>query len=240
MNADVNVYMYGTTWLHIDNPHAHSISQRWWSRDGSSVTAGGIKELKTNRMSASCRGNEDISLDRQLKNLLWLNMVIYQLYVDALFSRLIVLSSCFSVGDEWLHVKVRTEKNTHQYKMTDNRQWCTTVFTVYVFFSTCTCPSKNIYEHLDFLLHPMVQSLPTNLKDTIHALSLFEYITQHKPNHRRHRCGVTYIYSSILHDFCFLPTRNKQDSDSQKWLSHISQPLNCFILKLVWWCISTY
>ena len=42
--------------------------------------------------------------------------------------------------------------------------------------SACSCPSENISEYLDSLLLPVVQSLPTYIKDTTHALTIFEQI----------------------------------------------------------------
>ena len=42
--------------------------------------------------------------------------------------------------------------------------------------SACSCPLENISEYLDSLLLPIVQSLPTYVEDTTHALNIFEQI----------------------------------------------------------------
>ena len=44
--------------------------------------------------------------------------------------------------------------------------------------SACSCPSLYISEYVDSLLQPIVQSLPTNVKDTTHALTIFEQINE--------------------------------------------------------------
>ena len=58
--------------------------------------------------------------------------------------------------------------------------------------SACSCPSENISEYLDSLLLPIVQSLPTYVKDATHVLNIFEQInaalSTTAPFH--HGCGI--------------------------------------------------
>ena len=42
--------------------------------------------------------------------------------------------------------------------------------------SACSCPTEHISEYLNVVLQPLVQSLPTHIKDSTHALNLIENI----------------------------------------------------------------
>ena len=44
--------------------------------------------------------------------------------------------------------------------------------------SACSCPTEHISEYLDAVQQPLVQSLPTYIKDSTHALNLIEDINQ--------------------------------------------------------------
>ena len=44
--------------------------------------------------------------------------------------------------------------------------------------SACSCPTEHISEYLDAVLQPLVQSLPTYIKDSTHALNLILDIYQ--------------------------------------------------------------
>ena len=44
--------------------------------------------------------------------------------------------------------------------------------------SACSCPTEHISECLDAVLQPLVQSLPTYIKDSTHALNFIEDINQ--------------------------------------------------------------
>ena len=44
--------------------------------------------------------------------------------------------------------------------------------------SACSCPTEHISEYLDAVLQPPMQSLPTYIKDSTHALNLIEDINQ--------------------------------------------------------------
>ena len=67
--------------------------------------------------------------------------------------------------------------------------------------SVCSCPSENISEYLDSLLLPIVQSLPTYVKDTTHALTIFEQINeaQNVQAQLLFTMDVVSLYTSISH-----------------------------------------
>ena len=67
--------------------------------------------------------------------------------------------------------------------------------------SACSCPSENISEYLDSLLLPVVQSLPTYIKDTTHALTIFEQINtaQNFQPQLLFTMDVVLLYTSIPH-----------------------------------------
>ena len=67
--------------------------------------------------------------------------------------------------------------------------------------SACSCPSENISEYLDSFLLPVVQSLPTNVKDTTHAPTIFEQINaaQNVQPQLLFTMDVVSLYTSIPH-----------------------------------------
>ena len=67
--------------------------------------------------------------------------------------------------------------------------------------SACSCPPKNISEYNDSLLLPIVQSLPTYVKDTTHALTIFEQINtaQNFQPQLLFTMDVVLLYTSIPH-----------------------------------------
>ena len=65
--------------------------------------------------------------------------------------------------------------------------------------SACSCPTEHISEYLDAVLQPLVQSLPTYIKDSTHALNLIEDINQ-TPNFKPKylfTMDVTSLYTCI-------------------------------------------
>ena len=67
--------------------------------------------------------------------------------------------------------------------------------------SACSCPTEHISEYLDAVLQPLVQSLPTYIKDSTHALNLIEDINQ-TPNFEPKylfTMDVTSLYTCIPH-----------------------------------------
>ncbi|XP_070194281.1 uncharacterized protein [Littorina saxatilis] len=67
--------------------------------------------------------------------------------------------------------------------------------------SACSCPTEFISEYLDFLLQPIVQSLPTYVKDTTHTLNLLEHLNSH-PSFQPQllfTLDVVSLYTSIPH-----------------------------------------
>ena len=66
--------------------------------------------------------------------------------------------------------------------------------------SACNCPTENISAYLDTILQPLVQSLPTFVKDSTHALNLIDAAKQgsHTPQYL-FTLDVTSLYTSIPH-----------------------------------------
>ena len=67
--------------------------------------------------------------------------------------------------------------------------------------SACSCPTEHISEHLDAILQPLVQSLPTYVKSSAHTLNLIEDINQNPNFELKYffTVGVTLPYTCIPH-----------------------------------------
>ena len=66
--------------------------------------------------------------------------------------------------------------------------------------SACSCPTEHISEYLDAVLQPLVQSLPTHIKDSTYALNLIE--DNQNPNFELKylfTMDVTSLYTCIPH-----------------------------------------
>jgi len=67
--------------------------------------------------------------------------------------------------------------------------------------SACSCPTERISAFLDMIFQPYVKSLPSYVKDTNHALSLFNEHTFSDPEPRLlFTMDVSSLYTSIPHD----------------------------------------
>ena len=90
--------------------------------------------------------------------------------------------------------------------------------------SACSCPTEYISEYLDAVLQPLVQSLPTYIKDSIHALNLIEDINQ-TPNFEPKylfTMDVTSLYTFIPHsDGLRAQTFPQQTCDSGPTFRHL-------------------
>ena len=67
--------------------------------------------------------------------------------------------------------------------------------------SACSCPTEHLSQYLDFILQPIVQSLPTYLKDTTDTLKMLEDFN-HKPPFKPEllfTLDVVSLYTSIPH-----------------------------------------
>ena len=67
--------------------------------------------------------------------------------------------------------------------------------------SACSCPTEHISQYLDFILQPIVQSLPTYLKDTTDTLNMLENFN-HQPPFKPNllfTLDVVSLYTSIPH-----------------------------------------
>ncbi|XP_070173786.1 uncharacterized protein [Littorina saxatilis] len=67
--------------------------------------------------------------------------------------------------------------------------------------SACSCPTVKISQYLDLLLQPIVQNLPTYIKDTTHTLFLLESLNRTAAFHPRllFTLDVVSLYTSIPH-----------------------------------------
>ena len=67
--------------------------------------------------------------------------------------------------------------------------------------SACSCHTEHISEYLDVVLQPLVQSLPTFLKDSTHVLNLIETINHHQGCQPKYlfTMDATSLYTGIPH-----------------------------------------
>ena len=65
----------------------------------------------------------------------------------------------------------------------------------------CSCPTEHISEYLDAVLQPLVQSLPTYVKDSTHALNLIDGVNQNQNFEPKYlfTMDVTSLYTCIPH-----------------------------------------
>ena len=69
--------------------------------------------------------------------------------------------------------------------------------------SACSCPTENISAYLDEVLAPFVKSLPTYVKDTYHALHIFDsfrFDTATPGHHFLFTMDVKSLYTVIPYD----------------------------------------
>ena len=67
--------------------------------------------------------------------------------------------------------------------------------------SACSCPTEHLSQYLDFIFQPIVQSLPTYLKDTTDTLQMLEEFNDHPPFQPNllFTLDVVSLYTSIPH-----------------------------------------
>ena len=67
--------------------------------------------------------------------------------------------------------------------------------------SACSCPTEHISEYLDAVLQPLVQLLPTYVKDSTNVLNLIEDINQNQNFEPKYlfTMDVTSLYTCIPH-----------------------------------------
>ena len=67
--------------------------------------------------------------------------------------------------------------------------------------SACSCPTEHISQYLDFILQPIVQSLPTYLKDTTDTLKMLDEFNHQSPFQPNllFTLDVVSLYTSIPH-----------------------------------------
>ena len=67
--------------------------------------------------------------------------------------------------------------------------------------SACSCPTEHISEYPDVILQPLVQSLPTDIKHSTHALNLIEDINLNQNFEPKYlfTMDVTSLYTCIPH-----------------------------------------
>ena len=99
--------------------------------------------------------------------------------------------------------------------------------------SACNCPTENISAYLDEVLAPFVKSLPTYVKDTNHALHIFDsfrFDTATPGHHFLFTMDVKALYTVIPND-CGLQVLayflDKRD---------IKEPTTSTLTRLAEWC----
>ena len=65
--------------------------------------------------------------------------------------------------------------------------------------SACSCPTEHISEHLDAVVQPLVQSLPTYMRDSTYALNLIKDVNQNSNFEPKYliTMEVTSLYTCI-------------------------------------------
>ena len=65
--------------------------------------------------------------------------------------------------------------------------------------STCCCPTELISSYLDHVMAPLVRELPSNIRDTKHALQIFQTITFSGTHTFIFTMDIKSLYTVILH-----------------------------------------
>eukprot|EP00061_Rhincodon_typus_P000028 g10153.t1 len=65
--------------------------------------------------------------------------------------------------------------------------------------SACSCPTKPIFTYLDSIFSPLVQELPTYVRDTIHVLHLLQNFRFPGPQHVIFTMDIQSLYTCIPH-----------------------------------------
>ncbi|XP_072016901.1 uncharacterized protein [Amphiura filiformis] len=92
--------------------------------------------------------------------------------------------------------------------------------------SACNCPTERIAQYLDEILRPIVESLPTYVRDSPHALRILNELDIHDERLLLFTMDVKSLYTCIPHDEGLRALRFFLDQRSEK----IPPPTHCAVL----------